>query len=237
MYCVFDKQLGSPALRLGFKYLLVVCICQFLHRSSGETCGTQLCTCNAKLIQILFSSLSVSIAAGPLNVNTFGDGTTTLVCSADGGVVNMQWSVSYSGMSRAIDLDTILASATENLTVTEGITLSSTRRMDSIQSTMTISSGSNRVASVLVTFVCSGRTQSGGSTRRFRNTATVTVALPNPTTAPSTIPTVPLIGQLQVPALTSVYKQLYCPLNVAVKTLYPTSTLTIAPTMLMHIEE
>ena len=66
--------------------------------------NTAMCMCNVKLIQILFSSLSVSIVAGLLNVNTFGDGTATLVCSADGGVVNMQWNVSYSGMSRAIDL-------------------------------------------------------------------------------------------------------------------------------------
>ena len=130
-------------------------------------------------------SVSLSLAAS-LNVKTFGDGTATLVCRAT-DVLTMQWSISYLAISRTLNLEMILDSATEDLPITEGITLSSTVTSQdtnpSIQSTMSVSSGPSRVENIIVTFVCSGTTRSGGS---FRNEAAISVALPNPITSPPT---------------------------------------------------
>ena len=137
-----------------------------------------------KVYNMLFS------LATYVNVNTFGDGTTVLTCSAQ-DVLDMQWSVAYFGMSQNIDLDTILDSDTEYFTVTDGITLYSTVYYDrfyynkDIESTMrVISQSGNGVQRTQVTFVCSGRTRSGGN---FRNENTISATLANPTT-PSEVP-------------------------------------------------
>ena len=138
-------------------------------------------------------------------METSGDGIATLTCSAQ-GVRDMQWSVSYFGMDQNIDLDTTQA---EYFTVTDGITLSSTVNYNrvyydydrfyynkDIKSTMSvISQSGNGVQRTWVTFICSGRTQSGGN---FTLENAISAALANPTT-PSEIPeTSPsLTGKLQ----------------------------------------
>ena len=131
-----------------------------------------------KVYNMLFS-----LAA--LYVNTFGDGTTVLTCSAQ-DVLDMQWSVSYFGMTQNIDLDTILDSDTEDFTVTDGITLSSTVYYNrDITSTMSvISQSGDGVQRTQVTFVCSGRTWFD---RNFRNENTISATLANPTT-PNEVP-------------------------------------------------
>ena len=147
------------------------------------------------LLNVYCLSLCPYIAAS-LDVKTLGDGTATLVCRAT-DVLTMQWSVSYLAISRTLNLEMILDSATEDLPVTEGITLSSTVTSQdtdpSIQSTMSVSSESSRVENTIATFICSGTTRSGSS---FRNEAAISVALPNPTTSPpTTTPTAPVAPQ------------------------------------------
>ena len=132
--------------------------------------------------------------AAVVDVNTFGDGTAILTCSAE-GVINMQWSVSYFGIIQNIDLETILASATEGFKVRDGITLSSTANFGNIMSTMSVSRSGGGVQSTQVTFVCFGRTQSGGN---FRHVNTIIASLANsttPTQEPDSGP--PLTGKLQ----------------------------------------
>lgn len=108
----------------------------------------------------------------------------------------MQWSVSYYG---TIDLETILDSATEAFKVRDGITLSSTANSGNIMSTMSVSRSGGGVRSTQVTFVCFGRTQSGGN---FRHVNTIIAALANPTT-PTQVPDSgpPLTGKLQLVSL------------------------------------
>ena len=122
--------------------------------------------------------------AASVIVKTCGDGTTDLTCSAQ-GVINMQWSVSYFGMTQNIDLNTILDSATEDFTVTDGITLSSTFNSGNIESTIRVISQSGKgVQYTWVTFVCSGKTQFGGN---FWKGNAIVAALANSTT-PSEVP-------------------------------------------------
>ena len=136
--------------------------------------------------------------AASLSVDTFGDGISTLTCSAE-GVRDMQWSVSYFGMTQNIDLDTIQDSAIEDFTVTDGITLSSTVYYGNIESTMSVISHSGSgVQTTQVTFVCYAITKSGGYMGRFRKERTITLALANPT-APSEVPetSLPSTSKLQ----------------------------------------
>ena len=131
-------------------------------------------------------------------MDTFGDGITTLTCTVE-GVRDMQWSVSYFGMTQNIDLDTIQDSATEDFTVTDGITLSSTVYYGNIESTMSVISQSGSGAQTTqVTFVCYAITNSGGYIGRFRKERTITVALANPTT-PREVPetSLPSTSKLQ----------------------------------------
>ena len=165
-----------------FKILLVMCSVSLLDLSSGKAC-------KAKCFKV---TSSFPYTATSLDVTTLGDGSAMLTCSAE-DVLNMQWSVSYFEMNQNIDLDTIQDSATQDFTITDGITLSSTVNSPNIESTMrVISQSGNGVQPTRVTFICSVRTQSGGD---FRNENTIIAALVNPTT-PSEVPDtgLPLTG-------------------------------------------
>ena len=123
----------------------------------------------------------LSPPAASLELNTLGDGSRTLLCSAQ-NVVDMRWKVRYSETSTVYSLDEILDSAEEDIVVTEGITLSSTvssQSLERIKSTMSVAPSSDDGQQVQVTFVCSG---SRGSGETFRNRAIVTAILPDPTT-------------------------------------------------------
>ena len=124
----------------------------------------------------------LSPSAESLEVNTLGDGSSTLLCSAQ-NVVDMHWKVTVSEMrSTVYSLDEILDSAEEDILVTEGITLSSTvspQSLERIKSTMSVAPSSDDGRRVRVTFVCSGSRRSGET---FRNRARVTAILPVPTT-------------------------------------------------------
>ena len=57
-----------------------------------------------------------------IEVNVLGDGTATLVCTAQ-QVVYMQWSISLTDTDIIVDFDTITRSLTEAITIVEGVTL------------------------------------------------------------------------------------------------------------------
>ena len=111
-----------------------------------------------------------------------GNGGDTVTCSAQ-NVVDMQWSVSYSGMRRDVDLDMILDSVNQELAVTGGITMSSVLI---VMRTAPVSSGGQRVQ---VEFVCFGRTGFGGTFEEVASITTFilpdTATLDTPTTMAS----------------------------------------------------
>ena len=126
-----------------------------------------------------------------LEVIDIGNGGDTVTCSAQ-NVVDMQWSVSYSGIRRDVDLDMILDSVNQELAVTGGITMSSAlisqspNSIRSVMRTAPVSSGGQRVQ---VEFVCFGRTRFGGTFEEVASITTFilpdTATLDTPTTMAS----------------------------------------------------
>ena len=105
-----------------------------------------------------------------LQVNVLGDGTATLICTAQ-EVIHMQWSISSSDIDIIVDFDIIMRSLTGAISIVEGITLLSAletiQRPYQIRSVIVVSSSFNSVGSI--TFICSGNTPSS----TFENTATI----------------------------------------------------------------
>ena len=140
----------------GFKLLLVMIINSLLKYTPGNYC----CTYRENV-----PSLNIFIPVTTLEVIDMGNGGDTVTCSAQ-NVVDMQWSVSYSGIRRDVDLDMILDSVNQELAVTGGITMSSAlisqspNSIRSVMRTAPVSSGGQRVQ---VEFVCFGRTRFGGT--------------------------------------------------------------------------
>ena len=135
-----------------------------------------------------FPSLNIFIPVTTLEVIDIGNGGDTVTCSAQ-NVVDMQWSVSYSGIRRDVDLDMILDSVNQELAVTGGITMSSAlisqspNSIRSVMRTAPVSSGRQRVQ---VEFVCFGRTGFGGTFEEVASISTLilpdTIMLDTPTT-------------------------------------------------------
>ena len=104
-----------------------------------------------------------SSAAATIETDTLENGDMTVTCSAQ-DVLDMSWSVrlTFPYSSEDIYFSTILQSSSEDVDITNGITLSSAITSVSefyystVESTMTISSSLNQMGAI--TFICEGQT-------------------------------------------------------------------------------
>lgn len=110
----------------------------------------------------------------------------SLVCNASGNVLDFHWRVMYPDNIISIGFKRIKRSASEEDQVTESITLSSNLSMSSLQSTLSVNSSNGEI--VLVTFICSGTTQTDGD---FNEIATVPLPLPTISATPTADASVP----------------------------------------------